>query len=264
MLINSLIAAGVISLFSLVGLFALSLKKNVLKEMINDLIALAAGVLLGGSFFHLLPEALHHSGHEFQNVFMIFILGFSFFFVLERFIHWRHCHKVDECDVHPMGMMNLIGDGVHNLVDGMLIFGAFAVSFDLGVAVSLSVALHEIPQEIGDFGVLLHAGYSTKKALFLNFLSAVTAILGVFIAFLLGQYVEDLSAILIPVTAGGFTYIAASDLIPELHTQKSLRRVLTTFLIFALGLGLMWGLANFGGHAELHGHEHEHAENDVH
>jgi len=135
--------------------------------------------------------------------------------------------------------MNLIGDGVHNLIDGMLIGASYTVSIPIGIATTLAVILHEIPQEIGDFGVLLHAGLSIKKAFAFNFLSALTAILGAIISLFAGSHIEGYSSILLPITAGGFIYIAGSDLIPELQYECKLSTSVQQFIAIILGVGIM-------------------------
>jgi zinc and cadmium transporter len=170
-------------------------------------------------------------------------LGILAFFVIEKFIRWRHCH-VPTCDdhPHPVAMMNLIGDGFHNFMDGLLIAASFCSSFSLGVATTLAIAFHEIPQEIGDFGVLIHAGFSKVKALAFNFLSALTAVLGVVVALVLNNQIEGFSQFLVPFTAGGFIYIAGADLIPELKKETNLPKSAFQLLGLVLGIGVMLAL----------------------
>src|SRR3989339_357795 len=160
--------------------------------------------------------------------------------ILEKFIRWRHCHD-GHCDEHlkPVVYMNLFGDAVHNFIDGLVIAASYSVSIHLGIATTIAVILHEIPQEIGDFGVLIHGGLSVKKALFFNFLSALTSIIGAVLFFLVGDFLGNFRMALIPVTAGGFIYMAGSDLIPELHhDERPIRSLLQIFFI-ALGVGIM-------------------------
>lgn len=240
MLLNAILAAVLISILSFAGALTLVLKKDYIKKIVVFLVALSAGTMIGGAFLHLIPESLN----EFQdskNVFILLILGFCIFFILERIIRWRHCHH-NVCDVHPFGMMNLVGDGVHNFFDGMILVAAFVSDLHLGIVTTLAIIFHEIPQEIGDFGVLLHAGYSAKKALFYNFLSALLAVFGVIIGFYLGDKIENFSAFLVPIAAGGFLHIAASDLIPELHKEKDTKKAIWSFVIFVLGIVIMWSL----------------------
>lgn len=228
------------SLISLIGVFFLSFSINKLKKIIMFLVSLSAGALLGSAFLHLIPEAVEMSDHHDGTVWFGILGGIILFFILEKIIHWRHCHE-PTCDdhPHPVGPMNLIGDGLHNLIDGMIIAGAFLVDIRLGVLTTIAVISHEVPQEIGDFGVLIHAGYSVKKALFYNFISASFSILGAIIVILLGAHLDGFIEFIIPITAGGFIYIASSDLIPELKKEIKISKSLKQLLGILLGLGVM-------------------------
>lgn len=239
----ALASAIIISLISLVGVFTLGLKEKFLNKILLLMVGLSAGALMGGALLHMLPEAIEESGSP--NIFLWFIAGFSLFFVLERIIHWHHCHEKD-CPVHTFAYINLVGDGVHNFIDGFIIITSFMVSVPLGIAVSISVIFHEIPQEIGDFGVLVYAGVKKTRALLYNFLIALTAILGVLVGYFLGGFLESNMAIILAFAGGGFIYIAASDLIPELHKEEKLSKSLLSFAVFILGIALMWGLKFFG------------------
>ncbi|HOJ16915.1 MAG TPA: ZIP family metal transporter, partial [Caldisericia bacterium] len=214
----SIVASIVVSLISLIGILFLLVNEKTLNNILFILIGFATGGLLGGAFFHLLPEALEKSSNP-TLTFLYVILGFIIFFILERYIHWRHCHKEGKCDVHVVSYLSLMGDGIHNLIDGMIIATSFQVNISFGLITTLAIILHEIPQEIGDFGVLVYGGLSKLKALFYNFLSALTAIIGVFIGYFLTTSIENFSSVLLPIAAGGFIYIAASDLVPELHKE---------------------------------------------
>lgn len=243
----SLISATVISLASLIGVFSLLIKKQeILNKIVFLFVGFAAGALMGSAFFHLLPESLHTKHNE--NVFLYLILGFIIFFILERIIRWHHCHKEEVCEIHPFGTLSLIGDGVHNFIDGVIIFAGFSHSIESGVIISFTVLLHEIPQELGDFGVLIYSGYTIKKALLFNLLSALTCILGVIFSFFVFSSIKNFSIILMPFAAGGFLYISASDLIPEIHRQQDLKRSNYAFFMFILGLILMWLLKNLHIH----------------
>jgi len=213
----SIASVILVSLISLIGVFTLSLKKEKLERITLLLVSFAAGGLFGDAFIHLLPESYESLGIRLTTSLYI-ISGILIFFILEKFIRWRHCHApIPANHVHPVVTLNLIGDGVHNLIDGMIIGASFSASVPLGMTTTLAVILHEIPQEIGDFGVLIHGGFTVKKALLFNFLSALTAVAGALVSLFIGQYLETYTLILIPITAGGFLYIAGSDLIPELH-----------------------------------------------
>jgi zinc and cadmium transporter len=230
-------ASIAVSLISLLGIFALLLKEKILHKILILLIAFSAGGLIGGAFLHLLPESLEQASQ--QVVFGSVIVGFIFFFILERYFHWRHCHE-GVCDIHAFTYLNLIGDGIHNFSDGLVIGASFVVSVEFGIITSLVIIFHEIPQEIGDFGVLLYGGFSRVRALFFNFLSALTCIIGAVAGYLLSEQVGEFSVLILPVVAGGFIYIAACDLIPELHKQPGLKRATFSVIAFLLGIMFIW------------------------
>ncbi|MCJ7792665.1 MAG: ZIP family metal transporter [Candidatus Marinimicrobia bacterium] len=235
----SFISVFLVSLLSFTGVLFLALQAEKLKKILLFLVSFAAGGLLGDAFLHLLPEAVETMGFSLE-VSLAVLAGLLVFFVLEKFIAWRHCHiPTSKEHPHPLALMNLVGDGFHNFMDGMVIAASFLAGLPLGIATTLAVIFHEIPQEIGDFGVLLHGGFSKKKALFFNFLSALTALAGVLFTFFLGAKFTYLSQLLIPFTAGGFIYIAGSDLIPELHKETQLAKSLLQMLGLILGIGVM-------------------------
>jgi zinc and cadmium transporter len=229
----------IVSLLALFGIFFLVLKEKVLKKILLLLVSFSAGALFGGVFFHLLPEIVKEKG--FTPLMSIYILtGIVFSFFIEKIVHWRHCHlPVNKNHIHPASIMSLTGDAVHNFIDGIVIAGAYLISIPLGITTTLAVILHEIPQEIGDFGVLLYGGFSKKKALLLNFLTALTAFLGAFIALLLSRYIGDISNFIVPFAVGNFIYIAGSDLIPELHKECKVSKSILELFIFILGIGVM-------------------------
>ncbi len=241
-LFNSVIATVVVSLISLIGILVLTIKQEVLNKIVFYLVAISAGALLGGAFLHLIPEALEsvEPGFASEKIFYAILVGFIIFFVLERILHWHHCHKYgDACPVHTFSYMSLIGDGLHNFIDGLVIAAAFSLSVELGIATTIGVVIHEIPQEISDFGVLIYGGLSKAKALFFNFLSATLAIGGALVGVVLAQMTDGAMPILAALTAGGFIYVAASDLIPELHKESRLAKSLAAFVCFLVGIGLM-------------------------
>lgn len=215
--IYTLLSVLSISLVSFIGALTLVLKKDYLKKSIFILVSLAVGALLGDVFIHLIPEMYAEAANETLISFLL-IAGILIFFILEKVLHWHH-HTLEHAEehAHPVGNMVLFGDGVHNFIDGLMIATSYMVSVEVGIATTIAVILHEIPQEIGNFGVLMHAGYSAAKALWYNFLSALTAVAGAILALLLGTMTETFAVWLLPITAGGFIYIALSDLIPELH-----------------------------------------------
>lgn len=231
-----LISTFLVSIISLIGAFTLAVRKNLLEAIIFSLIAFSAGAMIGGAFLHLIPEALEKSDH--QTVFIFVTYGFVLFFLLEKYFYWRHCHN-GICDVHAFTYLNLVGDALHNFIDGMVIAGSFIVSIELGIFTSFLVLLHEIPQELGDFGVLVYGGFSRRKALFCNFISALTAFVGAILGYLLSNKISGFSYILLSVTAGGFIYIASSDLVPEIHKETDAKKSALSLALFFLGIFLI-------------------------
>lgn len=232
----------IVSLLSFIGALSLALKPEKLKRITIFFVSLSAGTLLGDSFIHLLPEMVKEKNYS-PSVWLWVLGGIIIFFILEKIICWRHCHIPTSAEhPHHLGLMNLIGDGLHNFIDGLVIAGSFLTAPSLGIATTLAVVAHEIPQEIGDFGVLIHAGYSRAKALFFNFFSALLAVFGALIALLAGPQIENFSSFIIPFTAGGFIYIATADLIPELKKELRPWQSLSQLLSILLGLGIMIGL----------------------
>jgi zinc and cadmium transporter len=237
-LLMSVAATVLVSLVSLIGLFGLGLKTKVLDRIIFLLIGLSAGALIGDAFIHLIPEAAVGATGETVPIFII--IGFSLFFIMERVLFWHHCHENGKCDVHTLKYMNLIGDGVHNFIDGLVISASFAASPQIGVATTLAVVVHEIPQEIGDFGVLVYGGFSKKKALLMNFLTALLAVAGAVVGTFLVEFVGQINPMLLAFAAGGFVYIGASDLIPELHKEPKIKKSLLAFAFFLIGIVIMF------------------------
>jgi zinc and cadmium transporter len=229
----------IVSLISLVGLFTISLSTKLLGKILIYMISFAAGGLLGDAFLHLLPEVVKTEGFT-MSISLYVLLGIAISFLVEKVVRWRHCHH-PTCDdhPHPFAWMNLFGDAVHNLIDGLIIAASYLVDIQVGIATTIAVIIHEIPQEIGDFGVLIHGGFSRGKALFLNFLTALTAVLGVVATLVLHNVFPFETSFLLPFAAGGFIYIAVADLIPELHKEVGIGRSLGQFLFFAFGIGLM-------------------------
>lgn len=236
-----ILAALGVNLISLIGIFFIGMREKTLEGIIEHLVSFAVGGLLGGAFFHLLPEAAE-SKNPFMFTYILF--GIILFFLLEKILHWRHCHK-GQCDAHSFTYLNLVGDGVHNFIDGMILAAAFISDTRLGIATTVAVAAHEIPQEIGDFGVLVYGGFSRLKALSYNLLTALTAITGAVTAYFSFERIEGLKYILIPFTAGGFIYIALVDLIPELHKRKRGGKFFAQVAMICQGLLLMWWLKVF-------------------
>ncbi|MDF1497299.1 MAG: ZIP family metal transporter [Patescibacteria group bacterium] len=249
-LIYIILATLAVSLISFVGVLGLALSKKKLDNVLLVLVALAGGSLLGGAFLHLIPEAIHEIGHDHEQLQMIFIfviLGFLLFLLIEQGLHWHHCHTgehggkacADHSHKKPMSKLILIGDGVHNLIDGLIIAASFMVNPLVGLVTTIAVALHEIPQEIGDFGVLVYGGYNKTKALLFNFLSGLTAVFGGLIGYYFAEASGGVVLYLLPIAAGGFIYIAASDLVPEIKHGERASRLALNFSVFVAGILLM-------------------------
>lgn len=235
-----------VSLISFVGLFTFAIREHVLEKILLFLVSFSAGALFGDAFIHLLPEAARDFGFG-TGVSVSLLGGIIIFFIMEKFIHWRHCHvPTSEHHPHPVAFMNLVGDGVHHFIDGLLIGGSYLASIPLGIATTTAVVFHEIPQRMGDFGVLIHAGYSKKKALLFDFLYSLTAILGALSALVLGEGAKSFLPFIIPFAAGGFIYIAGSDLIPELHKETDPKKSAAQLVAFVAGIGVMLGLLGVG------------------
>lgn len=241
-LLYTLISVFIVSMISLIGVITFSLRLNKLRRILFFFVSFAAGALIGDVFLHLLPEVSGKSGFG-LDVSMYVLAGIFMFFILEKFIQWRHCHiPTSREHEHPFAFMNLIGDGIHNFIDGMIIAGSYMASVPVGIATTLAVIFHEIPQEIGDFGVLVHGGFTKKKALFFNFLSALTSFLGALLVLIIGARIGDLITFLVPFTAGGFLYIASSDLIPELQKECELDKSVEQLIGLVLGVFVMMAL----------------------
>jgi len=228
-----------VSLLSVIGAVFISIRERNLSQIVFVLVSLAVGSLFGDVFIHLLPEAFEKL--ETRTVVSLYVLaGIFIFFILEKFILWRHQHNFESKNsIHPVGYMNLLADGIHNFIDGMIIGAAYLTSLRVGVATTIAVAMHELPQEISDFGVLLHAGFSKKKALIFNFLSATLAISGAILVLLAGTSLQYFIAAMLPLAAGGFVYIDGSDLVPELNKELDPVKSMVQLLAIAIGVGVM-------------------------
>jgi len=231
-----------ISLIAFVGALTLFLKEKLLDKILLILVAFSAGALLGGAFLHLIPEAIEEVGigeGQLLKIFLYLLLGFCIFFVLEQFIRWHHHHATQHPEIMPFSYLILVSDGIHNFIDGLIIAASFVVALPIGVVTALAVALHEIPQEIGDYGILVYGGFKRARALFLNFLSAITIIFGGIVGFLISEKIGQSVIFLLPFAAGTFIYIASSDLIPEIKHKESFKKSVIYFLVFLLGIVLM-------------------------
>ncbi len=238
---------GVLSVVA-AGMF-LVLRESQRTTLLPHLVSFATGTLLGAAFLGLLPHALDLAGDsDVHTVPLAVLLGLLGFFLLEKLVIWRHCHE-DHCAVHgsepaehnhSTGTMILIGDGLHNFLDGILIAGAFLTDIHLGIVTSLAVAAHEIPQEVGDFAVLLHSGYTRGKAFFYNVLSSLTTVVGGVLAWYTLQDLQPLLPFVLAVAASSFIYIAVADLIPSLHQRVEGRATLQQVTLIAIGVLLIY------------------------
>ena len=238
-----IISTGLLmSAFALVGGVALVLEEKTLKKLLLPMVAFASGALLGGAFFFLLPEGVERLGNQF-DAYLWLMAGFLLFFALEQFLHWHHCHRVTSEHKQPLTYLVLLADGLHNLLGGLAIGGAFLGGVGVGLSAWLAALAHEIPQELGDFGVLVHGGWEPKKALAFNFLSALTFPIGAVGAYYASTAIDV--GFLLPFAAGNFLYIAAADLIPEVSHHEDLSVNLIHLLALSSGLGLLAGLHFF-------------------
>ncbi len=234
----------------------LVLSESIRNQLLPHLISFATGTLLGAAFLGLLPHAMAAVPTQDTHVIpMAVLLGLLGFFLLEKLVLWRHCHA-DHCEVHApdskarkssAGILILIGDGLHNFLDGILIAGAFLTDIHLGVVTSLAVAAHEIPQEVGDFAVLLHSGFSRGRAFFYNVLSSLTTVIGGILAYVALQDLQQILPYVLAVAASSFIYIAVADLIPTLHQRVEGREAFQQIILIAIGILLI-----YAAHSTLH------------
>jgi len=248
-------AVALVSVISVTGIITLAVNRRWLKRLTLLLVSFAVGALLGDAFLHLLPEAYGHFGFTIGAAVYV-LVGLFAFFALEKFLRWRHCHDV-ACEfhmgeratadgrLHPVVKMVLVGDAAHNFLDGMVLAAAWVAAPPVGLATTVAIILHEIPQEFGDFGVLIFGGLSVRRALAYNFLSALGAFAGAAAVLVAGRYVAGLAPLLVPLTAGGFIYIAGADLIPELQHDVGLGKALVQIFAAAAGIAVMVGLAAY-------------------
>lgn len=237
-----LVSTFSMSLISFMGVFALYLKEQSLQKITLPLVSMSAGALLGGALLHMIPESIEEIGNI-DKVWLWVLIGFSIFLMLEQGIHWHHCHKAPSEHKKPVTYLILIADGLHNFIDGLAIAGAFLVDFRVGIVTWFASAAHEIPQEFGDFGILIHGGWKKSKALWFNFLSGLTMVLGGLIAYYFSAG-HDIS-FLLPFAAGNFIYIAASDLIPEVKHSEKIKTNVIHFASFLLGIAIIFLVGKF-------------------
>ncbi len=249
-LLYAILAVATVSILSLIGVIAISLKETTLDRILFILVSFSAGSILGAAYLDLLPEAIEFLGEEQLSLVALYITaGFLGFFFLERFLYWYHGHvhgyesEVEEkMTVKKFVYLNLLGDGIHNLIDGMIIAASFFITIPVGLAATVAVIFHELPQEIGDFGILIYGGFTRYRALLFNFLSALSAVVGVLVSNYFSMSVENFVGFLVALAAGGFIYISASELIPEIQKEKNIGKSMVQFVLFILGIVLIWSL----------------------
>ncbi len=235
--VYTLVSVLIVSLVSLVGVFTLTLQQDRLHRMLSHLVSFSVGALLGDVFLHMFPEMIE-AGHPLRQGAYI-LAGILIFFVLEKFIRWHHSHTEHEEKVHSVVYLILVGDGLHNFIDGVVIASSFLVDVRLGLVTALAVIFHEVPQEVGDFAVLMHGGWKTGKALWANFLSGLAAVLGALVVLVFSRQLSAAPEFLLALAAASFIYIAMSDLIPELHEEVGVRGSLIQFASMGMGVGVM-------------------------
>jgi zinc and cadmium transporter len=232
-----IIGSGIVmSAVALVGSVTLFLKEETLQRVVLPLVAFAAGSLLGGAFLHMIPAAVDRGVPQ-LSLYLWTLLGFAVFLALEQFLHWHHCSRASSDCRKPLTYLILIGDGLHNFLGGLAVGGIFLIDVRVGVSAWLAALAHEVPQELGDFGVLLHGGWSKGRALFFNVLSGLTFLLGGLLAFVASSWIDV--TFLVPFAAGSFIYIGASDLVPEVNKHGDLMTNLVHFGSFAAGIGML-------------------------
>jgi len=232
-----IVVSGVLmSAIAMIGSVTLIMKPATLDRLLLPLVAFAAGSLIGGAFFHMIPAAVVDSS-DILNVGIAVVAGFTAFFLLEQMLHWHHCHRATSDCKQPLTYLVLIGDGLHNFLGGLAIAGTFLIDIRLGITSWLAAAAHEVPQELGDFGVLVHGGWSKRRALLFNVLSGSTFLLGGLVAYGLSFQMDV--RWLIPFAAGNFLYIGASDLVPEVNKHTNIQANFVHLLAFVSGLVLL-------------------------
>lgn len=245
----AILSVFLVSIISFIGVLTLVYRKN-FENIVLYLVSFAAGALVGNALLHLLPEAIEHAGGFGITVSALVLAGIVISFLFENFV-WNHYHTHARQHHHsrakPVVYLNLLGDAIHNFIDGLIIGAAYLVSIPVGISTTIAVILHEIPQEIGDFGVLVHGGFSKIKALLFNFFSALTAVLGTVVALTL-HATTDVVYFLIPFAAGNFLYIALTDLVPELHHVKKTKESYIHMFLFLVGVGVMVAILYLGHH----------------
>lgn len=241
-----IVAGGVaMTAIALVGSVTLLLRAETLQRLLLPMVAFAAGALLGGAVLHMLPAAIDAMGLR-PPVLLWFLAGFTLFFAIEQFLHWHHGHRgIAGIAPRPLTYLVLIGDGLHNFLGGLAVATAFITDVRLGVSTWVAAAAHEVPQELGDFAILVHGGWKRERALLYNVISGSTFLVGGLVAYIASAHIEV--SFLLPFAAGNFAYIAASDLIPEVKHNHGVRDNAVHLAALVSGIALLYGLSVFVG-----------------
>ena len=238
--LTAIVLGGLLmAVVALVGSVTLLLSREALDRLVRPLVAFAAGSLLGGAFFHMLPAAAEQGLSAGTSAIGV-MTGFSLFLALEQFLHWHHCHRASSDCKQPLTYLILLGDGLHNFLGGLGVAGVMLLDVRLGIAAWLAAAAHEIPQELGDFGVLVHSGWKPRRALLFNLLSGLTFLVGGLVAYAASERIDVI--VLVPFAAGNFIYIGASDLVPEVNRHREGALNFVYFASFIAGVVLLWGI----------------------
>ncbi len=248
-IVGASLLSGVIALLLALGLLKGKLWSH---ERSHLFLSFAAGTLMSVAFLDLLPESIEAAeeaagGHVADSVMLFALAGFLAFFTIEKLILWYHCHE-EHCDVHTSSSMVLLGDALHNFLDGVAIAVAFMVSVPVGIATTIAVFVHEIPQEVADFSVLLSSGMSPKRAIGYNILSALASLAGAVLTYYFASSIEGIVPFLMAITAGGFIYIAAADILPEIHKERGRKQLVRQLLVFMTGCAVIYGITRFAHH----------------
>lgn len=237
-------SVALIGLLSFVGIFFFLVSEQWMRRVMLYLVSFSTGAILGDVFIHILPE-MTEEAELFPNGPFIILLGILTSFALEKIIHWHHCHVLpsddhDHSHHHSVGILSLIGDVIHNFIDGLIVAAAFLVSTEVGIATTIAVILHEIPHEIGNFAILIHSGFTRKRALLVNIMGAIAGLIAATLVLVGHAATESLQFFLLPFAAGNLLYIAGSDLIPELHRQTGWRQAVGQIMCMSIGIGMMY------------------------
>jgi zinc and cadmium transporter len=244
----ALLSVLAVSAVSLIGIAAIPLTPRSVNRIVFVSVSLAAGAMFGDAFIHVIPESFAKQDRAITTATYLLSGVFSFF-VLEKFLRWRHSHQINgraSSAIEPVGYLNLFADALHNFIDGMLVGAVYSVSLSGGIATTFAIIMHEVPQELGDFGVLLHAGFSRGRALALNFVSGLLAIVGAVVSLIASRFLISFSEAMLPFTAGAFIYIAGCDLLPELQKEHKASRSVVQLVALLLGVSLMYLIAWIG------------------